>query len=70
MASTTQTAVRLGVRNRLQTKRDALTFNWLELDTFFQVNPQQPHGNTAFVKREYDRCRTCSTSSRSVRCRG
>ncbi len=44
-----QTAVRLGVRNRLQTKRDALTFDWLELDTFFQVNVYQPHGNSAFV---------------------
>ena len=32
-----ETVVRLGVRNRLQTKRDALTFNWLEVDTFFQV---------------------------------
>ncbi len=41
--------MRLGVRNRLQTKRDALTFDWLELDTFFQVNVYQPHGNSAFV---------------------
>ncbi len=32
------TVVRVGVRNRLQTKRDALTVNWLELDTFFQAN--------------------------------
>ena len=32
-----ETVVRLGVRNRLQTKRDALTFDWLEVDTFFQV---------------------------------
>ncbi len=32
-----ETVVRMGVRNRLQTKRDALTFNWLEVDTFFQV---------------------------------
>ena len=32
-----ETVVRLGVRNRLQTKRDALTFDWLELDTFFQI---------------------------------
>ena len=44
-----QTAVRLGVRNRLQTKRDALTFDWMELDTFFQVNVYEPHGNSAFV---------------------
>ena len=32
------TAVRVGVRNRFQTKRDALTFDWLDLDTFFQAN--------------------------------
>ena len=44
-----QTAVRLGVRNRLQTKRDALTFDWLELDTFFQVNIYEPRNNSAFV---------------------
>ena len=36
------TDVRIGVRNRLQTKRDALTFNWLEVDTFFQVNAYDP----------------------------
>jgi hypothetical protein len=40
-----QTVARLGVRNRLQTKRDALTFDWLEVDSFFQVaeyDPLQP----------------------------
>ncbi len=36
------TVVRMGVRNRIQTKRDALTFNWLEVDTFFQVNAYDP----------------------------
>ena len=36
------TDVRIGVRNRFQTKRDALTFNWLEVDTFFQVNVYDP----------------------------
>lgn len=33
---------RFGVRNRLQTKRDDRTFNWLELDTFFDFNLQEP----------------------------
>ena len=42
------TAVRMGVRNRLQTKRDALTFNWLELDTFFQVNITKPESDVTF----------------------
>ena len=41
-------AVRMGVRNRLQTKRDALTFDWLELDTFFQVNIVQPDSSATF----------------------
>lgn len=36
------TVVRVGVRNRLQTRRDALTFNWLEVDTFFQANAYNP----------------------------
>lgn len=36
---------RLGVRNRLQTRRDNRTINWLEMDTFFDVyfdNPSFP----------------------------
>ncbi len=43
------TAVRIGVRNRLQTKRDALTFDWMELDTFFQVNAYQPDQIATFA---------------------
>lgn len=42
------TVARVGVRNRLQTKRDALTFNWLEVDTFFQVNAYNPTQNGEF----------------------
>ncbi len=34
--------VRLGVRNRLQTRRDDATFNWLEMDTFFDINIDRP----------------------------
>ncbi|MES2570441.1 MAG: LPS assembly protein LptD [Verrucomicrobiota bacterium] len=34
--------VRLGVRNRLQTRRDNLTLNWFEIDTFFDVNIDRP----------------------------
>ncbi len=37
---------RVGVRNRLQTRRDALTYNWLEIDTFFQANINNPYGPT------------------------
>jgi LPS-assembly protein len=42
------TRVRVGVRNRLQTKRDALTFNWMEVDTFFQVNVNSPVDRSPF----------------------
>jgi hypothetical protein len=34
--------VRLGVRNRLQTRRDNATFNWLEVNTFFDVRFDRP----------------------------
>ena len=34
--------LRLGVRNRLQTRRDQDTLNWLELETFMDVRVQQP----------------------------
>lgn len=34
---------RFGVRQRFQTKRDALTFNWLELDSYFQRNIRNPY---------------------------
>ena len=43
------TAVRVGVRNRFQTKRDALTFDWLDLDTFFQANIVQPDQSATFA---------------------
>ena len=36
------TILRLGVRNRLQTRRDNRTFTWFELDTFFDVNIDRP----------------------------
>ncbi len=32
--------LRLGVQNRLQTKRDGSTLNWMELNSFFDVNLQ------------------------------
>ena len=35
--------IRLGVRNRLQTRRDNDTLNWFELDTFFDVNLDRPN---------------------------
>jgi hypothetical protein len=34
--------IRLGVRNRFQTRRDNATMNWLEMDTFFDVNIDRP----------------------------
>jgi lipopolysaccharide assembly outer membrane protein LptD (OstA) len=35
--------LRLGMRNRLQTRRDDATFNWLELDSFFDVRFERPN---------------------------
>lgn len=37
--------VRLGVRNRLQTRRDQRTFQWLTMDTFFDVNFENPYSD-------------------------
>jgi hypothetical protein len=34
--------VRLGVRNRLQTRRDEATLNWLELESFVDARVQRP----------------------------
>lgn len=34
--------LRLGTRNRFQTRRDNATFTWLEWNTFFDVNFQRP----------------------------
>ncbi len=42
------TIARLGVRNRLQTRRDDYTLNWLELDTYFDVNIVNPFDPTQF----------------------
>ncbi len=42
------TIARVGVRNRLQTRRDDLTVSWLELETFFDVNFDNPFDRTDF----------------------
>jgi LPS-assembly protein len=36
------TILRLGVRNRLQTRRDTSTINWLDIDTYFDINFDDP----------------------------
>jgi len=35
--------LRMGVRNRLQTRRDNRTFQWFELDTFMDANFENPY---------------------------
>ncbi|MEO7934581.1 MAG: LPS assembly protein LptD [Chthoniobacterales bacterium] len=40
--------LRLGVRNRLLTKRNDQSFTWLELDTFFNINYQNPYDTSDF----------------------
>jgi LPS-assembly protein len=37
---------RLGVRNRLQTRRDNQTLNWLEVDNYFDINLKNPFSQT------------------------
>jgi lipopolysaccharide export system protein LptA len=39
---------RIGVRNRLQTRRDDLTVSWLELETFVDVNFNNPFEKTDY----------------------
>ena len=39
---------RLGVRNRLQTRRDDSTINWLEMETYFDVNFENPYDKTQY----------------------
>jgi LPS-assembly protein len=42
------TVWRLGVRNRLETRRDDVTATWLELDTFFDVNFDNPYDRSQY----------------------
>ena len=42
------TVARVGVRNRLQTRRDDLTVSWLELETFVDVNFDNPFDRTDY----------------------
>jgi lipopolysaccharide export system protein LptA len=42
------TVWRIGVRNRLETRRDDQTITWLELDTFFDVNFDNPYDRTDY----------------------
>ena len=42
------TVWRLGVRNKLETRRDDRTMTWFELDTFFDVNFDNPYNRTDY----------------------
>lgn len=42
------TVWRLGLRNRLETRRDDATITWLELDTFCDVNFDNPYDRRSF----------------------
>jgi len=42
------TVWRVGVRNRLETRRDDRTMTWFELDTFFDVNFDNPYDRTDY----------------------
>jgi lipopolysaccharide export system protein LptA len=42
------TVWRIGVRNRLQTRRDDLTVSWMELETYVDVNIDNPFDKTQY----------------------
>ena len=42
------TVWRVGVRNRLETRRDDRTITWLELDTFLDINFENPYDRTDY----------------------
>jgi LPS-assembly protein len=42
------TVWRVGVRNRLQTRRDDVTVSWLDLETYFDVNIDNPYDRTPY----------------------
>ena len=42
------TVWRVGVRNKLETRRDDSTITWLELDTYFDVNFENPYNRTDY----------------------
>jgi len=39
---------RVGIRNRLQTRRDDTTINWLELESYFDINFDNPYDRTDY----------------------
>lgn len=39
--------LRMGVRNRLQTRRDERTYQWLTLDTFMDLNFENPYSDSS-----------------------
>ena len=44
------TIARIGVRNRLQTRRDDLTVSWLEFETYVDVNFDNPFDQDAILQ--------------------
>jgi len=42
------TVLRAGIRNKLETRRDDTTVTWFELDTYFDVNFDNPYDRTDF----------------------
>ncbi len=40
--------VRFGLRNRLQTRRDDATINWVELETYFDLNLDNPYDKSNY----------------------
>ena len=64
------TILRLGVRNRLQTRRDSRTLNWLELDSFRGREYRSPGLWRARSSTTKERSPMSSIACAGTRCRG
>jgi LPS-assembly protein len=60
------TILRLGLRNRFQTRRDNQTVNWLEWNTFFDINFDRPDFPSLLSANRNTRSNAPSTSSVGV----
>jgi len=55
------TVLRLGMRNRLLTRRDNATLDWLDLDTYFDVNFNNPFAQVISITRDPKTGKTTQT---------
>lgn len=54
---------RIGVFNRFQTRRDDITINWLELNTFLDINAQRPEFEKVYLLQPQQNGNTTNVTS-------